>query len=117
MTYNDLKKSCDIGLSTVIIKKEIFIKYLFSKNKTKEDYSLWLRLSKDMTLHGLNKNLVKWRKVEGSLSSNIYQKLKDAFLIYFYQEKQGILRSFLSIFILSMNYLIKKKTSKKYEQY
>ena len=35
LTYNDLIKSCDIGLSTVVIKKKIFLRYLFSKNKTK----------------------------------------------------------------------------------
>ena len=113
LTYNDLIKSCDIGLSTVVIKKKIFLRYLFSKNKTKEDYSLWLRLSKDIYLRGLDKDLVKWRKVKNSLSSNFYQKIKDAFLIYFSQEKQGILKSIKSVFILSLNYLIKNKNAKK----
>ena len=113
LTYNDLIKSCDIGLSTVILEKKIFLKYLFSKNKTKEDYSLWLRLSKDICINGLDKNLVKWRKVENSLSSDVFQKFKDAFLIYFFQEKQGIFRSFISVINLSINYLIKNNIAKK----
>ena len=44
LTYSDLLKSCDIGLSTVIIKTHFLKKNLFNKLKTKEDYALWLKL-------------------------------------------------------------------------
>ena len=44
--YNDLISSCDIGLSSVMVKKEILKKNKFSNQTTKEDYSLWLNLSK-----------------------------------------------------------------------
>ena len=43
----------------------------------------------------------------------LHRKIKDAFLIYFSQEKQGILKSIKSVFILSLNYLIKNKNAKK----
>ena len=44
---NDLLKSCDIGLSSVIIKKEILTgKCLFANLKTKEDFVLWLSILK-----------------------------------------------------------------------
>ena len=111
--YKDLLSSCDIGLSSVMLDKEILTKNKFSNLITKEDYSLWLNLSKKHNIYGLKKNLVKWRKIDNSLSSNTIQKLKDAFFIYFNQEKQGIIRSLVSVFILSINFLIKNRTTKK----
>ena len=71
--YKDLVNSCDIGLSTVIIERDLFRKYFFSKNKTKEDYSLWLRISKKNNIYGLSKSLTRWRKLNNSLSSNTFQ--------------------------------------------
>ena len=46
LNYDQLLKSCDIGLSTVMIKRSILIKNLFTGLKTKEDYCLWLKLAK-----------------------------------------------------------------------
>ena len=44
---DDLLKSCDIGLSSVIVKKEILKKEcLFASLKTKEDFVLWLKILK-----------------------------------------------------------------------
>ena len=46
ISYNDLIWSCDIGLSTVILKKDVFNDYCrFPDLKTKEDYVLWLKLT------------------------------------------------------------------------
>ena len=44
LSYEDLLKSCDIGLSTVIVKKKLLINNKFNNSRTKEDYFLWLRL-------------------------------------------------------------------------
>ena len=93
--YKDLLKSCDIGLSTVIIKKKILPKNPFPSLKTKEDYVLWLKLAKNNEIIGLNKVLTKWRKLDDSLSSDIAQKIKDAFKVYFIFEKKNF---FLSLF-------------------
>ncbi len=112
LTYKDLLKSCDIGLSTVMIEKKLFKKYYFSKNVTKEDYSLWLRITKTMNIYGLNQNLTRWRKLNNSLSSDIYQKFKDAYLVYRYQEKFNILRSIYMVFSLSCNFVLKNINSK-----
>ncbi len=46
INYNRLIKSCDIGLSSVMIKKSLLKNNSFSKLKTKEDYVLWLKLTK-----------------------------------------------------------------------
>ena len=46
ITYKKLLNSCDIGLSTVMISTKIKKLINFQKITTKEDYILWLRLSK-----------------------------------------------------------------------
>ena len=49
LSFKQLRNSCDIGLSTVIIQKNIFNneKFRFGKTKTKEDFILWLLLAKN----------------------------------------------------------------------
>ena len=96
-----------------MLEKEILKRSKFSESITKEDYSLWLNLSKKYKIYGLTRNLMKWRKSDNSLSSNTIQKIKDAFFIYYNQEKQGILKSLISVIILSVNYLIKYKNTNK----
>ena len=107
LSYSNLLTSCDIGLSTVIIKKKLFLKYKFSSNKTKEDYSLWLKLSRKKNIYGLNKELASWRKLDNSLSSNTLQKIFDAFDIYYRQEKFNFIISITRVIILSFNFLKK----------
>ena len=106
-SYSNLLNSCDIGLSTVIIKKKLFLKYKFSSNKTKEDYSLWLKLSRKNSIYGLDKELSSWRKLDNSLSSNTLQKIFDAFDIYYRQEKFNFITSITRVIILSFNFLKK----------
>ena len=80
----DLLKSCDIGTSTVILKKNIFTdKIKFPSIKTKEDFVLWLRiLKKNTKIYGLNHNLMMWTKSNSSLSSSTIQKLLDGYRVY-----------------------------------
>ena len=109
MTYNKLVKSCDIGLSTVIMKSNLFNKHKFPSIKTKEDYVLWLQLSKHkIGLFGLKRNLCSWRKLNKQLSSSIFQKLKDAFTVYNKYLKFNFLKSLIFTIILSSNFIIKR---------
>ena len=109
LIYKDLIHSCDIGLSTVILKKSLINKtILFPDLKTKEDYVLWLLISKKkIKLHGLKKNLVSWRKTRNSLSSNTAQKLIDGFRVYHKYMRYNIIKSLIYLLILSFNYLKK----------
>ncbi|MDC1137207.1 glycosyltransferase family 2 protein [Candidatus Pelagibacter sp.] len=114
MTYNSLLKSCDIGLSTVVIRTKYLKKNLFSKLKTKEDYALWLKLLRNnIKIEGVNQTLVTWRKNSFSLSSNITQKFLDAFRLYFIYEKFDFIKSLYFTFRLSIFYLIKRFLQKK----
>ncbi len=110
MNFEKLINSCDIGLSTVIIKKDILKnkKYRFASLKTKEDYVFWLKLAKDnKRLVGLNKTLSNWRKTENSLSSSSFQKLIDGFRVYKIYMGYGWFKSLLHLVNLSINFVIK----------
>ena len=104
-----LIKSCDIGLSTVMLKKNIINnKFKFSNLKTKEDFVLWLMLTKSgRMIHGLNKNLTNWRKTPQSLSSSTFRKLIDGYSVYRKYLKFGFIKSFYFLVILSLNFLKK----------
>ena len=109
LDYQNLMKSCDIGLSTVMISKKILLKSKFCNLRTKEDYELWLRLSKkERLLRGLDKNFSSWRMTENSLSSSVVQKLLDSFKLYYSHEKYNILLSVFYVVRLTSFALLKK---------
>lgn len=111
MTFKKLIRSCDIGLSTVILKKDLLNDkdINFPNIKTKEDFVLWLKLAKNKNkMFGINERLTKWRKLNNSLSSSTFQKILDGYKVYRVYMKFGIINSFLKLFILALNYLIKK---------
>ena len=107
--FRDLLFSCDIALSSVIINSKLLKSEKFPNLKTKEDYLLWLKLSKkNIKMMGIDKNFVFWRKTHNSLSSSVMQKLKDAFLVYNKYLKINFLFSIILIFFLSINSIIKR---------
>ena len=112
LTYDDLLKSCDICLSSVMISNKLIInKYkCFPNLKTKEDYALWLKYAKkNVKIYGYNRYLTTWRETINSLSSSVVQKLCDALRLYYKFEKMNLFNSIKSTYILSINYL-KKNT-------
>ena len=109
LKYKELLKSCDIGLSSVILKRKLLGDMKFPDLKTKEDFVLWLNLAKKLVnLVGLDKPLMFWRQTPNSLSSSILQKLKDAFKVYYLYEKKNIFYSIFCVIRLSIHALIKK---------
>jgi teichuronic acid biosynthesis glycosyltransferase TuaG len=107
-SYSDLLKSCDIGLSTVVVKKDIIKENIFPNLKTKEDYVLWLKLVKINKVYGLKKVLSSWRRSKNSLSSSFFQKILDAFRVYYKYENLNFFISIFRVFILSNFYLLKR---------
>ena len=105
---SDLIKSCDIGLSTVMIKKNILKLNKFPNLKTKEDFVLWLQLlSKNIKIYGINKNLVLWKKIDNSLSSSSIQKFIDGYRVYHNYMRFNFFKSLYYLLCLSLNYLKK----------
>ena len=110
LDYKKLLKSCDVGLSTVMIKKDLFSKKnKFSNLKTKEDYVLWLLLTKSgYIFHPIKEILTSWRISQNSLSSHILRKLIDGFNVYYKYMKFSFIKSIFLLIQLSLNYLWKK---------
>ena len=111
LNYNDLLKSCDIGLSTVLLKKKLLDNFVvcFPNLKTKEDYVLWLKLSKKgVIFYGLEENLTSWRKLKNSLSSSVIQKLFDGYKVYRIYLNYSFFTSLIRLFILSVKSILKK---------
>ena len=80
LKYGNLIYSCDIGLSTVMINSKIKSKIKFPIITTKEDFILWLKLSKKFNIYGIQKFSL-WRQNDLSYNYKI-RKLKDAFTVY-----------------------------------
>ena len=57
LNHSHLINSCDIGLSTVMIEDKLLKKFLFPNLKTKEDYVLWLKITKTGIIFTQSKNL------------------------------------------------------------
>jgi len=108
----DLIKSCDIGLSTVMIDSEFLKKnklYFPTTIRTKEDYVLWLKIiDKINVIYGLDLKLTRYRKTNNSLSSNIFLNLINGYKVYRNFMNYNFIKSFYSLIYLSINYL--KKT-------
>ena len=107
--YKNILTSCDIGLSSVLLKKELITKEIkFASLKTKEDFVLWLKILKSgFEIGALEEPLMSWRKTKGSLSSSIFQKLKDGFKVYNYYMNYNLIKSLYLLISLSINYLKK----------
>jgi teichuronic acid biosynthesis glycosyltransferase TuaG len=103
--FEDLVTSCDIGLSTVMLKKNIInSKCQFPNLKTKEDFVLWLKiLKRHYSIIALDEYLTIWRRLDNSLSSSVSQRLIDGFRVYHLYMRCGFFRSLYLLFCLSFN--------------
>ncbi len=111
LSINEVLKSCDIGLSTVIIEKKVIIKTSakFPQLVTKEDFVFWLTLlKKNYKFYAYDSNLTNWTDSKNSLSSSTIQKLIDGFKVYNNHMKFNIVKSLYYLICLSLNYLKKK---------
>ena len=109
LKFSDLLRSCDVGLSTVILEKKLLDNLCFPNLKTKEDYVLWLQLTKKgYDFKAFDEFLTDWRLTENSLSSSTFRKLIDGYNVYRKYLGQNILKSLINLLILSLNFLRKK---------
>ncbi len=109
LKYKNLLNSCDIGLSTIMVHRDVFKISMFKNLKTKEDYALWLELSrKGEYFSALDKTLTLWRRSSNSLSSSLMNKFVNGFKVYNKFEKKNLFMSFFLVINLGLNYLKKR---------
>ena len=107
--YKDLLHDNEIGLSTVMLNKNIIKNELFPSLKTKEDYVAWLKLSKENYIaYNLNEFLSEWNFSANSLSSNLIQKVMDGFRVYYIYLNFNFLKSLFFLLRLSINSMSRK---------
>ena len=72
-----------------MIHRKLVKRIIFPNLKTQEDFALWLKLARQgFELKHLKQTLSFWRKTKNSLSANVFQKLIDAFKLYYIYEKK-----------------------------
>jgi len=107
--YNDLLSKCPLACSSILLKKSLLKNIKFQNLTTKEDYLLWLQLSKnDYKFIGVEKFLTVHRNRSGSLSSLHFNKLYSAFMIYSYYLNYNFMVAFLFVIRLYFNAFKKK---------
>lgn len=108
--FNELLKSCDIGLSTVMLQRKFFVKnnLFFPNINTKEDFVLWLKVLKKLQyVFGINKKYTLYRKTPNSLSSNKITSVINGYKVYRNYMNYSKLKSVYFLIILSLNALKK----------
>ena len=106
--YENLLRKNIIGLSTVVVSKKIVKEIKFPLLKTQEDFVVWLNLlKKGYRLSHLPSVLSSWRLTKDSLSSNTFQKILDAFKLYYIYQKKNLILSVYSVIVLGYNKLFK----------
>ena len=108
LNYEKLINSCDIGLSTVLVKSNLMKKHLFKNISTKEDYVCWLSIVKEIKqIYGDEKVLTIYRIKKKSLSNNNFLKFINAFKVYYVFEKKNLYLSLIRTIFLSISWIYK----------
>ena len=109
ISYKDLLSACTISCSSILIKRKILKKFKFKNLRTKEDYLLWLDLSKKgFKFIGINKFLSIYRVRSNTLSSLHFNKIYSAFRIYSHYLNYNLLSSIFFVVRLYFNAYKKK---------
>ncbi|WP_312258242.1 glycosyltransferase family 2 protein [Romboutsia ilealis] len=94
INYNGLLKNTIIGCSTVVIDKDIVDYFEMPLVRRGQDTATWLQiLRKEKYAYGIEQDLVNYRLVGESLSSNKIIALKRTWNTYRNVEKLGLLKS------------------------
>lgn len=81
--YNGLLKNTIIGCLTVMLDTEKLGLVQMPNIRTRQDTALWLSiLKKGITAYGIQQPLAKYRKVNGSISSNKIKMAKQNWKLY-----------------------------------
>ncbi len=114
--YRKLLQGCDIGCLTVIYNAERLGKMFFPDSRTntglvtKEDYMLWLRISKMIKSHqilSVNTPLAMYRKRYNSVSSNKIKAAGFQWFVYRKVEHLNVANSVVNFLSYSVKGIIK----------
>lgn len=109
ITLEHLKRTNCINCSSVMVKREVMLKYPMEHEDAHEDYLTWLRILKDYDkVVGLDEPLLKYRLSKGGKSRNKLQAAKMTYKTYRYAGF-GIFKSSFMMIAYTYNGLKKYK--------
>jgi len=109
VSYRDLLTKTWITTSTVLIDRLIVHDFLMPQRRTGQDYATWLMILRGgFKAYGINKPLVRVRKIVKSLSSNKIQNIMDVWQIQTELEKIHPFRASINTLLYICNALAKR---------
>lgn len=92
--YNYILKNTMIACSSVLIDRYVSGDFRMPLIRAGQDYATWLMLMRTgIKAYGLNEALVKYRRVNGSVSSNKWKSLSKVWGIYRKYEKMNAFKA------------------------
>ncbi|WP_414698574.1 glycosyltransferase family 2 protein [Peptacetobacter sp. AB845] len=109
INYDGLLKNTVIGCSTVVIDRNIVGDFRMPLLRRGQDTATWLQILKKIDYaYGLNEQLVEYRKVSNSISSNKFKALKRTWNIYRNVEHLGLFKSCYVFCCYAFNALMRR---------
>ena len=100
LTYRDLLKANVMSCSSIVVHKDLMLRYPFPEGFLHEDYVVWLQILNEVGIaYGLDEPLLLYRLSGGSKSGN---RIKSAKMTFHAYRKVGY-NTFLSL-LLTMRY-------------
>lgn len=85
ITYRELLKHNSLSTSSVVVKRDVMLRYPMEHDDSHEDYITWLKIAKEYGwVLGINAPLLKYRLSEGSKSRNKWKSAAMTFKVYRY---------------------------------
>ena len=85
ITYKELLKHNSLSTSSVVVKRDVMLKYPMEHDDSHEDYITWLKIAKEYGwVLGVDEPMLKYRLSEGSKSRNKWKSAAMTFKVYRY---------------------------------
>jgi teichuronic acid biosynthesis glycosyltransferase TuaG len=96
--YKTLLKKNVISTSSVLVKRDLLLKYPFPEGYLSEDYAVWLKILQEIPYaYGINQPLLLYRKTYNSISSNKLKMFERTRNAYINVGKKKITANFLTL--------------------
>lgn len=110
ITYHEALKNTTIFTSTVMLDRQLIADdYIYMPEIPSEDTATWWQILKRYGVaYGLNKNLVKYRRSENTLSSNKWVAIQRIWNLYRKQEGFSVIKSMYCMFFWAVRAVIRR---------
>lgn len=111
ISYKEILYENFVGLSTVVVKRDIFLEFRMNNSYIHEDYVLWLKMLKNgYVFRGINEPLMKYRVFQGSRNASKMNSLIGRVKILYFEEKINpiAILKYISVYVVKGLFKYKK---------